>query len=175
MQDSVAETREVTHAVEFVDGQYLWKSLARVMDQVEIVESCRCGDIMLSGYVGGRDGISKVLDDAGIFAARHAVVAWEKAVLLIKPFPTAVAYIPPLTKIEIDVLAKSRYILNLLLSVVVNSICLRSTTRAAMLTTGQFKLYMACAFIFPDFFDDYIFQSKQFCGIIFVEHRAFPF
>lgn len=160
---------------EFVDGQHLRKRLARVIDQVKITESCRCRDIMLSGYVGGRNGISKVLNDAGILAARHAMVAWEKAVLLIKPFPTAVACIPPLTKIEIDVLAKSRYILDLLLSVVVNPICLRSTTWAAMLTTGQLKLYMVCTFVFPDFFDDYIFQSKQFCSIIFVEHRGFPF
>lgn len=93
---------------EFVDGQHLWKRLARVIDQVEITERCCCRDIMLSGYVGGRDGISKVLDDAGVFAARHTMVAWEKVVLLIKPFPTAAACIPPLTKIEIDVLAKSR-------------------------------------------------------------------
>ena len=69
------------------------------------------------------------------------MVAWEKVVLLIKPFPTAVAYIPPPTKMEIDVLAKSRYILDLLLSVVVEPICFRSTAWAAMLTTGQLKLY----------------------------------
>lgn len=63
---------------------------------------------MLSGYVGGREGISKVLDDAGVFAARHTMVAWEKVVLLIKPFPTAAACIPPLTKIEIDVLGQKQ-------------------------------------------------------------------
>ena len=130
---------------------------------------------MLSGYVGGRNGIPKVLDDAGVLAAGHAMVAWEKAVLLVKPFPTVVAYIPPLAKMKIDVLAKSRYILDLLLSVVVNPICFRSTAWADMLTAGQLKLYMVGAFVFPDFFDDYIFQSKQLCSIIFVEHRDFPF
>ena len=71
--------------------------------------------------------------------------------------------------------AKSRYILDLLLSVVVNPICFRSTAWADMLTAGQLKLYMVGAFVFPDFFDDYIFQSKQFCSIIFVEHRVVSF
>ena len=130
-------------ALKFVDGQHFRKLPARVIDQVEIAESCRCRDIMLFGYVRGRDGISKIFNDAGVLPARHAVVAREKAVLLIKPFPAVSAYIPPLAQVRIYVLAKSGYIFDLLHAVVMNPIRLFTAAGAGMAAAGQFNLYMA--------------------------------
>ena len=53
---------------------------------------------MLFCYVGGRNGVPKVLNDSSVLAARHTVVAWEKVVFLIEPLTAAAAHISSLAK-----------------------------------------------------------------------------
>ena len=67
----------------------------------------------------------------------------------------------------------NRQIFDLLYTVVMDLVCYCSTAWAFMLSSWQFQLYMTLSFDFINIFYDYIFQSEQFCCIIF--HRAYGF
>jgi hypothetical protein len=103
------------------------------------------------------------------------VVARKKTVFLVKPLTAAVAYISSLTEMEVDILPKRRNVPDLLYPVVMDLIGFDTAAWAAMPTPGKFNLYVFFLPFIPYVFDDYIFQSQQFCGIIFVEHRVHPF
>ena len=64
-------------------------------------------------------------------------------------------------------------IFDLLKPVVVYFICFITAAGADMLTARLLYLYIAAILIFIHIFYDYIFQSQQFCCIIF--HRAYKF
>ena len=70
------------------------------------------------------------------------MIAWQKAVTLKEPLAAATAYIPTLTQMQINILAKCTHVLYLLLAVVVYMICFRIAARALMLTSWQFNLNM---------------------------------
>ena len=160
---------------EFINGENFRQLLAGVGNQIEITESCADRNIVFLCYVRCGDSVSKVLNNSCILAARHTVVARKKAVFLVKPLAAAVAYISSLTEMKVDILSKRRYVPDLLYSVVVDLIGFGTAAWAVMPTPGKFYLYVLFLLFIPYVFDDYIFQSEQFCGIIFVEHRVHPF
>ena len=53
---------------------------------------------MLSCYVSGGDSFSKVLNDPGVLATRHAVVTRKESVFLVKPFTAVAARISSLSE-----------------------------------------------------------------------------
>ena len=60
---------------------------------------------------------------------------------------------------KVDILTKGCYILNPLLSVVVDLICFCSAAWADMHPPGKFNLYVLFLLLIPNFFYNYIFQS----------------
>ena len=82
--------------------------------------------------------------------ARHSVVTWKKAVVLVKPFTATAANIFSLTEMKTDILSEGCYVLDTLHSVVVDLACFGSAAWADMQTSE--KLYLNVLFrFFPDF------------------------
>ncbi|MCD8192249.1 MAG: hypothetical protein LUD55_05575, partial [Oscillospiraceae bacterium] len=77
---------------------------------------------------------------------------------------------PTIDTEPIYLLAEGRAVLDTLFSVVVDFVSLLSAAGAAVLLAGQFYLNVSADRIFPNIFYDYVFQTEQFCCIIF--HRA---
>ena len=103
--------------------------------------------------------------------ACHSVIGRKKAVIFIKPLSATWAEIPSLSDVKISTNAVSVEVFYLLHSVIVDSVCHRSAARTAVFSTWEIYLHMASACIFINIFYDYIFQSEEFCCIIF--HRAY--
>ena len=115
--------------------------------------------------------LSEVKDHFGDQTACHSVIARKEAVIFIKPLSATGAEIPSLSDVKISTNAVRIEIFYLLGSVIVNSVGHRSAARTAVFPTWEIYLHMTAACIFINIFYDYIFQSEEFCYIIF--HRAY--
>ena len=103
--------------------------------------------------------------------ACHSVIGRKEAVTFINPLSATWAEIPSLSDVQICVDAVSVEIFYLLCSVIMDPVCHRSAARTAVFLAWEIYLHMAAACIFINIFYDYIFQSEEFCYIIF--HRAY--
>ena len=83
----------------------------------------------------------------------------------------AIYFRASLPQMQICVQTANAYVLDSLVPVIVYAVGLLAAAGADMRSPWHFQLYVKAVFIFIDIFYDYIFQSKQFCCIIF--HRAY--
>ena len=92
--------------LEFINRENLRELFTRVVYEIEIAQSCADRNVVLSGYVRSGNGIPKILNNTSVLPARHAVVAREKAVFLVKPFTAAAADISSFAKMKVYILPK---------------------------------------------------------------------
>lgn len=103
----------------------------------------------------------------------NSIITWEKTILLVEALITAPADVSAFSQQQVCMNSSYIQILDLLKPVVMYFICFITAAGAEMLTARLLYLYIAAILIFIHISYDYIFQSQQFCCIIF--HRAYKF
>lgn len=160
-------------ALEFINGQHLRQLLTGVIYELEIPQRSLSRNIVFVPYLFGRAKVFEFDEYICYEPVRCSVVAWEKVITLKEALITVPASISALSHKQVCMDSMGIQILDLLYPVVMYLVCFIAAAGANMCTAWQFYFYVAAALIFINIFCDHIFQSKQFCGIIF--HRAYSF
>jgi len=136
---------------------------------VEIAHSGNGRHIEAAADLGCRNNLSEFLDDLCNQSAGYTVIAWKERILFKESF-AADAAIPPLTKMQ-EGISGERDILDDLHTVIVDTVSSGTTGWADVLSARKFHMDMKLICNILYICDNYIFQIKKFCGIIFLEHR----